>query len=117
MRLGHGLLVALSESSPNLPKSRQLTVWRVISCTDIEHLVDLSIAGDEDDKMIKKTNVAMDEHYIAVSLETHQSKKVYFVSTESWNIMKQSLTITDTESRIHRYHRGRLIIHRKNCIR
>jgi hypothetical protein len=115
--LGHGKLVAVCESIRNLPKSRQLTVWRVNSSTDIEHLVNLPIAGDEDDKKIKKTDVAMDERYIAVFLETYQSTKVYFVSTESWTIMERSLTISDTESRIHRYHQGLLIMQRKNCIR
>ena len=113
LSFGHGLLAALSESRRNLPKRRQLTVWRVDSATDIEHLVDLAIAGDENKK--RTTNVAMDERYIAVFLKTWQSTKVYFVCTESWTILERTPTITD--GRIVHYHRGLLITQKNNCIR
>ena len=111
----HGLLVALSESSRNLPKRRQLTVWRVNSSTDIQRLINLSIAGDEDEK--RTTSMAMDEHYIAVFLETQQSTETYFISTESWTILEQSPTITNADGRILQYHRGLLITRKDNCIR
>ncbi len=111
----YGLLVALSESSRNLPKSRQLTVWRVDSATDIHHLVDLSIAGDEYQK--RTTNVAMDERYIAVFLQMEQFTKVYFVCTESWTILERSPTITDADGRIVHYHPGLLITQKNKCIR
>jgi len=112
---GHGLLVALSESSPDLPKSRQLTVWRVNSSTDIQHLDDVSVAGDEGQK--RTTNVAMDRRYIAVFLETQASTKIYFVCTETWTILERSLTITATDGRILHYHPGLLITQKDNYIR
>jgi hypothetical protein len=110
---GYGLLVALSESSRNLPRSRQLTVWRVDSATDIHHLVDLSIAGDEYHK--RTTNVAMDERYIGIFLETWHSTKVYFVCTESWTI-EDSATFPDSKGRIIHYHPGLLITQKDNFI-
>ena len=111
---GHGLLVALSENSQDLPKSRQLTVWRVNSATDIEHLVDLPVSGDEDQK--RTTNVAMDESYIAVFLQSQQATKMYFMSTESLRF-KCSRRMKASGCRTLRYHRGFLIMQNKNCIR
>jgi hypothetical protein len=110
---GHGLLVALSESSPDLPKRRQLTVWRVNSATDIEHLVDLPVAGDEYQK--RATGLALDGRYIAVLLKTLMSTKVYFVCTESWTT--DSATFHASKSRIIHYHPGLLITQKDNCIR
>ncbi len=107
----HGLLVALSENSPNL---RQLTVWRVNSATDIQHLVDLPIAGDEDEK--RTTNVAIDERYIAVFLQTQEATNINFVSTESLSF-EFSRIIDASEGRTHRYHRGLLIMQKEMCIR
>ena len=111
---GHGILVALSESSPDLPKSRQLTVWRVNTATDIHQLVDLSIAGDENEN--RTTSVAMDECYIAVFLQMKQTTETYFVSTKSWAIIEDS-TMNSTDGRILLYHRGVLITQKDNCIR
>jgi hypothetical protein len=112
---GHGLLVALSESFLYFPESRQLTVWRVNSATDIEHLVDLPVAGDENYN--RTTNVAVDERYIAVFLETWQSTETFFFSTESWTLMEWSPTLTDVDGRILLYRRGLLITQKDNCIR
>jgi hypothetical protein len=111
---GRRLLVALCESSQNLPKRRQLTIWRVNSATDIQHLDNLSIAGDEDEK--RAANVAMDECYIAVLLQTQQSTKIDFVSTESLSF-EFSRIINASEGRILRYHRGLLILQKENCVR
>ena len=112
----HGVLVALSESSRNLPKRRQLTVWRVNSATDIEHLVDLPVAGDEDHKKIKTTNVAMDERYIVVLLQMQEATEMDFISTESLSL-EFSRIINASEGRILQYHRGLLILQKENCVR
>jgi hypothetical protein len=113
--LGRGLLVALSESRQDLPKSRQLTVWRVNSATDIEHLNDLPVAGDKEEK--RTTNVVMDRRYIAVFLQMEQSTEVYFVFTESLTIMERSPTTTISDGRIVHYHPDLLITQKENCIR
>jgi len=85
----------------------------VNSSTDIQRLINLSIAGDEDEK--RTTSMAMDEHYVAVFLQMQQTTETDFVSTESWTIMERSPTITD--GRILHYHRGLLITQKDNCIR
>ena len=113
--LGQGIVVALSESSQDRPKSRQLTVWRVNSSTDIHHLVNLPIAGDEYQK--RATGLALDGRYIAVFLQLEQAMETYFVSTESWTIMERSPTITATDGRNIHYHPGLLITQKDNCIR
>ena len=112
--LGHGLLVALCESSQNLPKRRQLSVWRVNSATDIQHLVDLPVAGDEDQK--RTTKVAMDESYIVVLLQMQEATEIDFISTESLSL-EFSRIINATEGQILRYHRGLLILQKENCVR
>jgi hypothetical protein len=109
----HGLLVALSESSRNLPNRRQLTVWRVNSSTSIRHLVDLPIAGNEHHN--RKTDVAMDEHYIAIFLQMKKCTNINFVSTKSL-IVEDSRTVDATEGHILRYHLGLLITKNGNCI-
>jgi hypothetical protein len=106
-----GLLVALSEVPPN---TRQLTVWRVNSATDIQHLVDLPIVGDEDEK--RTTNVAIDERYIAVFLEMQQTTKIDFFSTESLSFEFSQL-INASEGHVLQYHRGLLILKKENCVR
>ena len=111
--LGQGILVALSENSQDRPKSRQLTVWRVNSATDIYHLVNLPIAGDEYEK--RTTGVALDRRYIVVFLQP--AMETYFVSTESWTILERSPTITDAGGRILHYDRGLLFTQKDNSIR
>ena len=114
MCLGHGLLVALCENSQNLPKRRQLSVWRVNSATDIEHLVDLPVAADEDQK--RTANVAVDESYIVVLLQMEEATEMDFISTESLSL-EFSRIINASEGQILRYHRGLLILQKENCVR
>ena len=111
---GHGLIVALSENSQNPPKRRQLSVWRVNSATDIEHLVDLPVAADEDQK--RTANVAMDESYIVVLLQMEAATEMDFISTESLSL-EFSRIINSSEGRILQYHRGLLILQKENCFR
>ena len=105
---GHGLLAALSKG---IGIHRQLTVWRVSSATDIQHVLDESITED-----CGLAHVKMDERYIAVFLEKAQSTRIDFISTATLNV-EQSMQVAASDGRILRYHRGLLITKNANFIR
>jgi hypothetical protein len=105
---GHGLLAALSKG---IGIHRQVTVWRVISATDIQHVTDVSITED-----CGTAHVQMDERYIAVFLEKSLSTQIEFISTATLSV-EHSMEVAATDGRILRYHRGVLITKNANLIR
>ena len=104
----HGLLAALSKG---IGIHRQVTVWRVISATDIQHVADVSITED-----CGVARVQMDERYIAVFLKKSQSTQIEFISTATLSV-EHSMEVPATDGRILRYHRGVLITKNANLIR
>ena len=103
----HGLLAALSKG---IGIHRQVTVWRVISGTDIQHVTDVSITED-----CGTAHVQMDERSIAVFLEKSQSTLIEFISTATLSV-EHSMEVPATDGRILRYHRGLLITKNENFI-
>jgi hypothetical protein len=85
----------------------------VSRATDIKHVLDLPITGDEDHRT---AHVEMDEHYIVVCQEMAELTKVDFFSTETLTIV-DSMRIAATEGRLLKYHRGLLITKKGHHIR
>jgi hypothetical protein len=105
---GHGLLALLSK---DIGIHRQLTVWRVISATDIQQVTNVSIFED-----CETAHVELDERYIAVFLEKSQSTQIDFISTATLKV-EHSMEVPASDGRILRYHRGILITKNANLIR
>jgi hypothetical protein len=105
----HGLLAVLAGGTR---KRRQLTVWRVNSATDIQHVIDLPIPGG---KYHDKAYLAMDEHFIVVFIEMPQFMKIHFLAVETL-VVEHSMTVAVTDDCILRYHNGILITLKDNHI-